>query len=66
MNAANSRPDMHLQECCSNYEQSIVLRSLLAAEGTMLHCSVKSKLRHILEKMSSAETSDCLFVCFVA
>ena len=33
-------------------------RSLFAAEGTMLHCSAKSKLRDILEKMSSAETSE--------
>ena len=33
-------------------------RSLFVADGTMLHCSVKSKLMDILEKMSSAETSD--------
>ena len=32
--------------------------SLFAADGTMLHCSAKSKLMDILEKMSSAETSD--------
>ena len=33
-------------------------RSLFAADGTMLHCSAKSKLMEILEKMSSGETSD--------
>ena len=33
-------------------------RSLFAADGTMLHCSAKSKLMDILEKMSSADTSD--------
>ena len=49
---------MHPQECLSNYELLIVPRSLFAADGTMLHCSAKSKLMDILEKMSSAETSD--------
>ena len=49
---------MHLQECLSNYELSKVPRSLFAADVTMLYCSVKSKLMNILEKMSSAETSD--------
>ena len=56
--AANSRPDMHLQECLSNYELSIVQRLLHAADETMLYCSAKTKLKDILEKMSSAETSD--------
>ena len=55
--AANSRPDMH-QECLSNYDLSIVPRLLFAAEETMLYCSAKSKLMGILEKMSSAETSE--------
>ena len=49
---------MHLQECLSNYELSIVSRSLFAADYTMLYCSAKSKLMGILEKVSSAETSD--------
>ena len=56
--STNSRPDMYLQECLSNYELSIVPRLLFAADGTMLYCSAKSKLMDILEKMSSAETSD--------
>ena len=54
--AANSPPDMHLQECLSNYERLIVPRLLFAADETMLYCSAKSKLMDILEKMSSAET----------
>ena len=41
--AANSRPDMHLQEYFSNHELSIVPRSLFAADGTILHCSANSK-----------------------
>ena len=56
--AGNSRPDMHLQECLSNYELSILPRSLFDADNTMLYCSANSKLMDILEKMSSAETSD--------
>ena len=39
--AANSRPDTHLQECLSNYELSIVPRSLFATDDTMLYCSAK-------------------------
>ena len=31
---------------------------LFAADDTILHCSAKSKLKDMLEKMSSAETSD--------
>ena len=49
---------MHLQECLSNYELSIVPISLFAADGTMLHCSAKSNLMASLKKMSSEETSD--------
>ena len=56
--AANSGPDMHLQKCLSNYELSIVPTSLFAANDTMLHCSAKCKLKDILDKMSSAETTD--------
>ena len=50
---------MHLQECLSNYELYIVPRLLFAADDTLLYCSAKSKLMdiHVLEKMSSAETS---------
>ena len=46
---AKSRTDIHLQECLSTYELSIVPRSLFAADNTMLHCSVKSKLMDILD-----------------
>ena len=46
---SKSRTDIHLQECLSTYELSIVPRSLFAADDTMLHCSVKSKLMDILD-----------------
>ena len=55
---------MQHQECLSNYELSIVLRSLLAADGTLLHCPAKSKLMGILEKISGSETSDH-FIAFI-
>ena len=47
----------HLQKYLSNCKLSIMPRSLFVADGTMLHCSVKSKLMDVLEKMSIAETS---------
>ena len=49
---------MHLQECLSKYELSIVPRLLFAADVTMLYSSAKSKLMDILENMSSAKASD--------
>ena len=39
--AANSHPNMHLQECLSIYELSIVPRSLFSADETMLYCYAK-------------------------
>ena len=56
--ATHSRPDMHLQECLSNCELSIVPRSLFAADDTMLYCSARSKLMDTFKKLSSAEISD--------
>ena len=56
--AVNSRLNIHLQECVSIYELSIVPRLLFTPDETMLYCSVKSVLMDILENMSSAETSD--------
>ena len=40
----------------SNYALSVGPRPMFAADGTMLHCSIKSKVMDILEKMSNAET----------
>ena len=46
-----SRPDINLKESIGKYEFSVVPRSLFAADGTMLHCSMKSKLMTFLEKL---------------
>ena len=46
-----STPNINLKESIGKYEFSVVPRSLFAADGTMLHCSMKSKLMTILEKL---------------
>ncbi|CAH3111668.1 unnamed protein product [Porites lobata] len=45
-----SRPEIDIQEAVGLYEFTVVPRSLFARDGTMLHCSCKSALMHILEK----------------
>lgn len=39
-----------IKEAVGLYEFSVVLRSLFDPDGSMLHCSSKSTLMHILEK----------------
>ena len=62
-----SRPEK-LKEVVGVYEFSVVPRSMFAADGNMLHCSTKSALMSILEKLSSdrsveqAEPTDQLAV----
>ena len=51
-----SRQDVDIKYAISLYEFTVVPRSLFTADFTMLHCSCKSKLMHILEKRG-AETS---------
>ena len=50
-----SRPDINLRESIGKHEFSVVPRSLFAADGTMLHCPVKSNLMAILENLPSDE-----------
>ena len=47
-----SRPEK-LKEAVGVYEFSVVPRSMFAADGNMLHCSTKSALMSILEKLPS-------------
>lgn len=47
-----SRPEK-LKEAMGVYEFSVVPRSMFAADGNMLHCSTKSALMSILEKLPS-------------
>ena len=46
-----SRPDIDIKEAVGVYEFSVVPRSMFAADGNMLHCSAKTALMSILEKL---------------
>ena len=48
-----SRPEIDIKEAVGVYEFSVVPRSMFAADGNMLHCSAKSALMSILEKLSN-------------
>ena len=50
MMVCKSRPDIDIKEAVSTYQFSVVPRSLFAA-GTLLHCSRKSALMDLLEKL---------------
>ena len=47
------RPEIDIKEAVGVYEFSVVPRSMFAADGNMLHCSAKSTLMSILEKLPS-------------
>ena len=57
MMVCKSRPEIDIKETVGQYEFSIVPRSLFAADGTMLHCSSKSNLMSILEKLNDSRTT---------
>lgn len=48
-----SRPEIDFKEAVGMYEFSLVPRSMFATDGNMLHCSAKSALMSILEKLPS-------------
>ena len=50
---AKSRPHINFDEAVGKYKLSVVPRSLFAADGQMLHCSVKSNLVTILESLNA-------------
>ncbi|KAK3733482.1 hypothetical protein QZH41_007067 [Actinostola sp. cb2023] len=58
MMVCKSRPEIDIKEAVGQYEFSIVPRSLFAADGTMLHCSLKSSLMGILEKLHDNSTAN--------
>lgn len=54
------RPDVNIKEAVGKFEFTVVPRSMFAPDGTMLHCSTKSNLLHILEEMKDASmTTEC-------
>ena len=62
---ARSRPEIDLQECISMHEFSVVPRSLFAADGSLLHCSMKSQLMKLLESASTIEPNSDIDVTSV-
>ena len=48
-----SCPEIDIKEAVGVYEFSVVARSMFAADGNMLHFSVKSALMSFLEKLPS-------------
>lgn len=46
-----SRPEIDIEEAVGVHDFSVVPRSIFAADGNMLHCSAKSALMSILEKL---------------
>ena len=57
--ACKSRPQIDVQEAVITYEFTVVPRSMFAVDGSMLHCSLRSALMHILENLhgNAAETT---------
>lgn len=46
-----------IKEAIGKYEFTVVPRALFASDGSMLHCSLKSALMGILEKMNTSENN---------
>ena len=55
-----SRTDIDIKEVIGLYEFTVVPRSLFASDGTMMHCSCKSTLMHILEKQSGESSTSSI------
>ena len=53
-----SRPEIDIREAIGAYEFTVVPRSMFAADGEMLHCSAKSALMPILEKLPNS-SNEC-------
>lgn len=57
MVVCKSRPEIDIKEAVGLYEFSVVSRLMFAADGTMFHCSTKSALMDILEKLPDRSTA---------
>ena len=53
MLVCKSHPDRDIKEAIALYEFKVVPRSLFAGDETMMHCSCKSTLMHILDKQNA-------------
>jgi hypothetical protein len=55
---ARSNRDIDQKQAIGKYEFTLTPRALFAANGTMLPCTDKSQLIHLLEKLGTAEPPD--------
>ncbi|KAK3741259.1 hypothetical protein QZH41_019956, partial [Actinostola sp. cb2023] len=53
---AKSRPEIDIKEAVGEFEFNVVPKSMFAPDGSMLHCSCKSALMAILEKLDGTRT----------
>ena len=60
MMVCKSSPDIDIKEAIGLYEFTVVPTSLSASDGTMMHCSCKSTLMHILEKQSGESSKSSI------
>ncbi|KAK3754688.1 hypothetical protein QZH41_015388, partial [Actinostola sp. cb2023] len=58
MLVCKTRPEINIKNAIGIHEFSVVPRSLFAADGTMFHCSNKSVLMSILEKLPEKHSSN--------
>ena len=58
MMICRARPEIDTKEVIGEYEFSKVPRSMFVADGTMLHCSSKSSLMNILERMDPRRNTE--------
>lgn len=57
MMICKNRPDIDIKEAIGLYEFTVVVMSLFAGDGTMMHCSCKSTLMHIPKKQSTESST---------
>ena len=53
---AKSRPEIDIKEAVDEFEFNVVPKSMFAPDGSMPHCSCKSDLMAILEKLDGTRT----------
>ncbi|XP_032229946.2 uncharacterized protein LOC5505744 [Nematostella vectensis] len=54
---AKSRPEIDMKEAVGEFEFNVVPKSMFAQDGSVLHCSCKSALMAILEKVANTGAS---------
>ena len=55
---AKSRPGINIKEAVGEFEFNVVPKSMFAADGSILHCSCKSALMGILEKLKDHQAHE--------